>query len=184
MGINSTNRLRLIYTIIIALIAVLSGGCAKFIRYEYTSHVFPLDGKSELVVSTFSSGYPETQEHVPFLFKSLQAPQSVYFEFFVRAVGTSGGRNPNIESIHVKNFSYEFPGQLPVTLLKDYSEGFWQQGRRDYGSDQLEPVPCFQGWYLRVKFDLVLNGKAFKGEHVLHARELSRRYPLIYDALR
>jgi hypothetical protein len=118
------------------------------------------------------------------LFKSLHAPQSVYFQFFVRATGTTAGRNPNIESILVRNFSYEFPGQTPVVLIENYSDGFWQQGRADYDSEKVEPVPCFDGWYVKVKFDLILNGTAFKGEQILYAQEVSRMYPLLEEALR
>ena len=71
-----------------------------------------------------------------------------------------------------------------MVLIEDYSEGFWQQGRADYNSKELEPVRCFEGWYVLVKFDLVLNGVAYSGKDVLHAREVSRVYPLINDALR
>ena len=166
------------------LVTVFSFGCAKFTKCEYDTHVFPLDERNELVISTFPSWFPETESHIPFLFKSLHAPKSVYFQFFVRATGTTAGRNPNIESILVRNFSYEFPGQTPVLLIEDYSDGFWQQGQPDYNSENLKPVPCVDGWYVRIKFDLILNEIAYSGEHVLHAQEVSKRYPLIFDALR
>ena len=184
MRIKHSNLANLIKLFILGLVTICLAGCAKFTKYEYESHVFPLDEYNELVISTFPSWYPETKSRIPFLFKSLHAPQSVYFQFFVRAAGTTAGRNPNIESIHVRNFSYEFPGQTPVVLIEDYSEGFWQQGQADYNSKELEPVRCFEGWYVLVKFDLVLNGVAYSGEDVLHAREVSRVYPLINDALR
>lgn len=166
------------------IITVLSAGCSKFTKYEYESHVFTLDEGNELVISTFPSWFPKTKSHIPFLYKNLQAPQSVYFQFFVRATGTTAGRNPNLESILVRNFSYEFPGQTPVVLIEDYSDGFWQQGQHDYNSEKLEPVPCVDGWYVRVKFDLILNGKSFNGEHILYAQEVSKVCPLIFDALR
>ena len=169
---------------LMALIIASSAGCAKLTNYEYDSQVFFLDKENELVISTFPSGFPITQSRVPFLFKRSHAPQSVYFQFFVRATGTTAGRNPNIESILVRNFSYEFPGQPPVVLIKDYSDNFWQQGRSAYDSNESEPVKCHEGWYVRVKFDLILNGEAFEGEHILYAREVSKVYPLIFDALR
>ncbi|MDJ0623620.1 MAG: hypothetical protein QNJ17_11680 [Desulfocapsaceae bacterium] len=183
LRLKLSNSICHINLFLIAVIIAFSNGCAKFTKYEYDSHVFPLDEKNELVISTFPSWYPETKSRIPFLFKSLHAPQSVYFQFFVRATGTLAGRNPNIDSIHVRNFSYEFPGQTPVILIEDYSEGFWQQGRADYNSKELKPVLCFDGWYVLIKFDLVLNGVAYTGEHILYAREVSRVYPLIYDAL-
>lgn len=166
------------------LITVVFASCAKFTKYEYKSHVFTLDEKNELVISTFPSWYPKTKSHIPFLYKGLHAPQSVYFQFFVRATGTTAGRNPNIESILVRNFSYEFPGQTPVVLIEDYSEGFWQQGQPDYDSETLEPVPCVAGWYVLVKFDLILNGIDFKGEKMLYSREVSKISPLLFDALK
>jgi hypothetical protein len=169
---------------LIAVIIVSSTSCGKFTKYEYNSHVFPLDDGNELVISTFPSWFPKIKSQVPFLYKNSHAPQSVYFQFFVREKGATAGRNPNIESILVRNFSYEFPGQTTVVLIKDYSGGFWQQGQPDYDSENLEPVPCVDGWHILVKFDLVLNGRAFKGEHMLYAREVSKVYPLIIDALR
>ena len=169
---------------LIAVIIASFTGCGKFTKYEYDSHVFPLDDGNELVISTFPSWFPKIKSQIPFLYKNSHAPQSVYFQFFVREKGVTAGRNPNIESILVRNFSYEFPGQASVVLIKDYSAGFWQQGQTHYDSENLAPVPCVDGWHVLVKFDLVLNGRAFKGEHMLYAREVSKVYPLIIDALR
>lgn len=64
------------------------------------------------------------------------------------------------------------------------SEGFWQQGRQAYDSKQLEPVLCYEAWYVLVKYDLILNGQVFQGEHELPAQKVMNTYPLIYDALR
>jgi hypothetical protein len=184
MRIKLSNPICFINLFLMAVIIAHFIGCAKFTKYEYESHVFPLDDENELVISTFPSWFPKTKSRIPLLFKNSHAPQSVYFQFFVRAKGTTAGRNPNIESILVQNFSYEFPGQPPVVLIEDYSDGFWQQGQPNYDSKKLEPVPCVDGWHVLVKFDLVLNGKVFKGEHILDAREVSKVYPLIFDALR
>lgn len=174
----------LIKFFLLGFIFSATAGCVKFTKYEYSSHVFPLDERNELVISTFPSWFPKKRSHVPFLYKNSHSPQSVYFQFFVRARGTTAGQNPNIESITIRKFSYEFPGQIPVVLIENYTKGFWQQGRVDYDSENLKPVPCVAGWYVRVKFDLELNGKPFQGEQVLNAREVSRMYPLILDALR
>ena len=172
------------YVLLMVVLIAFSTGCAKFTKCEYQSHVFPLDEESELVISTFPSWFPKITSRIPFLYKNLHAPQSVYFQFFVRASGTTAGSNPNIESILVRRFSYEFPGQTPVVLIEDYPEGFWQQGQPDYDSKKLEPVQCFDGWHVLATFDLVLNGETFQGEHILYARKVSRIYPLIYDVLR
>lgn len=184
MQIQSQNSDFLIRLLLLTLLAVSASGCARFAKFEYAEHVFSLDEENELVISTFPSWFPETQTHIPFIFKSSKAPQSVYFQFYVRATGTVAGPNPNIESIFVRNFSYEFPGQKPVVLIKDYAEGFWQQGRKAYKSEQLEPVNCFEGWYVLVKYDLVLNGEVFQGEQELPAQRVTSTYPLIYDSLR
>ena len=172
------------WTIVALIILSFSTGCARYTNYKYNTHVFHLNENNELVISTFPSGYPSIKGRVPFLYKDLYAPQSVFFEFHVRATGTVAGPNPNIESILVRKLSYEFPGQNPVLLMEDYTTGFWQQGRPDHGSENSEPVPCYDGWHVLVKFDLILNGEVFKGEHILYAKEVSRVYPLISDVLR
>ncbi|MFN0097309.1 MAG: hypothetical protein ACKVS7_01435 [Gemmatimonadaceae bacterium] len=136
------------------------------------------------MISTFPSAFAQVRRHVPFLFKSLHSPPSVNIEFFVRATGTTAGRNPHIYSILVRSFSYEFVGQPPVRLIENYPGGFWQQGQSQYESGNLEPVPCFEGWYIQARFDLMLNGSSFTGEDTLYARERTRRYPLVLDALR
>ena len=69
-------------------------------------------------------------------------------------------------------------------MIENYSDSFWQQGQPDYDSEKLEPVPCVEGWYVLVKFDLVLNGTAFEGEHVLYAQEMSKTHPLFFDAIK
>lgn len=176
-----------VFPVVALLIALIFGslaGCARFTKYEYATHVFPLDDENELVISTFPSGFPQTRDRIPFLSRNSHAPQAVYFQFFVRAVGTTAGRNPNIEAILVRSFSYEFPGQTPVVLIEDYPAGFWQQGQADYNSTHIAPVPCIEGWYVRVKFDLVLNGVSFTGDDILYAREVTSVYPLVFDALR
>lgn len=68
--------------------------------------------------------------------------------------------------------------------MQNSSAGFWQQGTPQYGSDSVPPVQCFAGWYVNTRFDLVLNGTPFTGEQRLDARERSRVYPLLFDALR
>jgi len=174
----------LIRFFLLTLIAASTASCARFIKCEYGRQVIALDEDNELVISTFPSWFPETQTHIPFIFRSRKSPQSVYFQFFVRATGTVAGQNPNIETILVKNFSYEFPGQEPVILIEDYAGGFWQQGREAYNSKKLEPVRCFEGWYVLVRYDLTLNGKEFRGEQKLFAQEVTQTYPLFHDALR
>lgn len=108
----------------------------------------------------------------------------MHFQFYVKAKGATAGRNPNIESILVRNFSYEFPDQAPVVLISDYSSGFWQQGQPEDNPKGSEPVPCVEGWKVRVTFDLILNGKNFAGEQMPNARKVSTVYPLILEAVR
>jgi hypothetical protein len=177
LQIQSQNRDFLIRLLLLTLLTLSVASCARFSKVEYAKHVFALDEENELVISTFPSWFPETQTHIPFIFKSSEAPQSVYFQFYVRETGTVAGPNSNIESILVRNFSYEFPGQKPVVLMKDYTEGFWQQGRQAYDSEHLEPVLCYEGWYVLVKYDLILNGEVFRGEHKLPAQRVIKTYP-------
>ena len=170
--------------LVVALASISASACVQYTKCEYARQVVALDAQNELVISTFPSGYPQIRRRIPFLLKSLHAPESVKVQFFVRARGTDGGRNPNIDSITVRSFSYAFPGQAPVLLMENHSSGFWQQGQSEDGAEAVEPVPCFEGWYIQTHFDLMLNGQTFEGEHTLVAHERSRVYPMLLDALR
>ena|SRR6056297_2038076 len=170
--------------VVALLIISFSTGCVEHTTYSYETHVFLLDEKNELAVSTFPSWFPETRSHIPFLYKRTHSPRGVYFEVFVREAGTTAGPNPNIESILIRSFSYESPGQPPVQLIEDFAGGFWQQGRAEHDSVGLEPVMSFEGGSVLVRFELLLNGRIFEGEQMLHAQESSHFRPLILDALR
>lgn len=182
--VTTPTRRRLTSLFAAALTVASVAGCAQHTRCEYAPQVVTLDSLNEVVFSTFPSGFARVTRHVPFVFKRLESPPSVNLQMFVRARGTTAGRNPHIDSILVRRLSYEFPGQTPVPLVQNYADGFWQQGQSEYQSEHVAPIQCVEGWYIRVRFDLTLNGNVLTGEDTLFARERTRRYALLFDALR
>jgi len=183
-AMSRRSRRRLTTRFVASLACVSTSACVQHTRCEYERQVVALDERNELVISTFPSGYPQIRRRVPFLFKRLESPRSVKVQFFVRARGTAAGPNPNIDSILVRSFSYAFPGQAPVLLMENFPGGFWQQGAAEDRSEAVESVPCSEGWYIRARFDLMLNGRPFTGEQTLVAREKSRVDPMVLDVLR
>ncbi|MEJ2535362.1 MAG: hypothetical protein P8008_07885 [Gammaproteobacteria bacterium] len=176
-------RYRMLALGTLAVLAIGLQGCMKVTVFSYEPLTRALDGKSELHISTYGSEYARTVSRVPFLWKEVRSPNSVYFQVFVRQVGRAG-RNPHVESIAIHSFSYAFPGQEPVELITDYDRNFWMQGSPEYNPDGDAPVPIHEGWYVNLKIDLTLNGERYLVEDQVHAvtREFTR--PLLLEAFR
>ena len=81
-----------------ALVPVLlaTAGCMDATILEYQPLTPELDGKSELHISTYPSGFPGETSSIPFLYKALRTPESVYFQVFVRDAEKKSGR-PSIQ---------------------------------------------------------------------------------------
>ena len=150
---------------------------------EYQPLTRSLDGKSELHISTYPAGFPRETSRVPFLYKALRTPESVYFQVFVRAVGKKSGPNPHIESIRIRSFSYQFPDQDPVELISDYDGYFWMQGNPKYEPGESSPVPCNENQYLQVRIDLEINGQDYLFEEQLQAAARRNTLPLLLYSL-
>ena len=176
-------RLRLLTVSTLAVLAIGLQGCVKTTVPYYETLILPLDGKSELHISTYPSDIARSVSSVPFIWKELQSPDSVFFQVFVREVGKAG-RNPHIESIMVHSFSYAFPGQDSVELIADYPQNFWMQGSPEYNPDGSDPVPIHEGWYLNLEIDLTLNGQQFVFNEQVNAAKRERTRPLILHAFR
>lgn len=84
---------------------------------------------------------PDTEAHIPFLYRRFRTPGHVYFQVFVREKGREADPDPNIESITIRSFSYRFPSQEPTQLISDYEHNFWMQGQPNYSPGGSEPVP-------------------------------------------
>jgi hypothetical protein len=144
----------------------------------------PLDSKNELYISTYPAWFPRETKSIPFLYKALRTPDSVYFEVFVREIGTTGGKNPNVDSIRIHSFSYGFPGQDSVAALTDYPSKFWQQGDPKNDARTRKAVMHSEGWYLRLKMHMTLNGQEHRIDEVIHANTRTIYRPLILEVLR
>lgn len=167
---------------LIALSLALQG-CKKWTSHSYETLILPLDGKSELQISTYPSDIARSVSGVPFLWKEVRSPDSVYFQVFVRQVGRSGP-NPYVESITIHAFSYEFPGQEPVPLISDYDQNFWMQGSPKYNPRGGAPVPVNEAWYLDLEIDLTLNGKRYRFKERVNGKKDERLRPLLTEAFR
>ncbi len=158
-------------------------GCLDATTQQYGPITLPLDDLNELHISTYPADFPKTLQSVPFLYKKIKTPDKVYFQVFVRAAGTTAGKNPNIDSITINRFSYYFPGQPPIHLMSEYDQGFWMQGQPNYDPAGAPPVPYNDHWHLRVSIDLTLNGVNYQFDERVDAVSKRRFQPLIIYAM-
>lgn len=150
---------------------------------EYQPLTRSLDSKNELHISTYPAGFPRETASIPFLYKALRSPEAVYFQVFVRDADKKAGPNPNIKSIHIRSFTYQFPGQDPVKLISDYRDYFWMQGSPKYNPGRSAPVPFDESWYLRLRIDLTVNGQDYLLDEQVHAAARRNFRPLLLYAL-
>lgn len=176
-------RLRLLTVSTLAVLAIGLQGCVKTTVPYYETLTLPLDGKSELQISTYPSDIARSVSSIPFLWKELASPNSVYFRVFIREAGKAG-RNAHIESIMIHSFSYAFPGQDSEELIADYPRNFWMQGSPEYNPHESDPVPIHESWYLNLEIDLTLKGQRFVFNEQVNAAKRERTRPLIFDAFR
>jgi hypothetical protein len=142
--------------LLVPLVLTLQG-CFKATVFGYETRIWPLDGRNELHISTYSSDFYKHVSKVPFLWKEVRSPNSVYFEVFVRQAGQMGP-NPHVDSIVIHSFSYAFPGQ--------------------------EPVSVHDGWYVNLEIDLTLNGKRYQLDGDVNATRREYMRPLLNEIFR
>jgi hypothetical protein len=149
-----------------------SGAGAFFSRMHGCDHLRTspltrtLDGKNEWHISTYPSGFPRETASIPFLYKALRTPESVFFKVFVRDAGKKSGPNPNIHSIRIRSFTYQFPDQEPVNLISDYDHYFWMQESPKHNPGGSAPVPFNEHW--RPRMDLRVNSSPQAQGCLLH----------------
>lgn len=165
------------------LVCLLLQGCTDTTVQYYGPITLPIDDGNELHISTYPAGFPIQEAHTPFLYRRFRTPDQVYFQVFVREKGKEAGRNPNIESIKIRSFSYHFPSQEPVELITDYDNNFWMQDQPNYNPGGSEPIPFDEHWYLLVKLDMNVNGVDYKFDERMDANTRRRKRPLILWAL-
>jgi len=165
------------------VLGLLVQGCMDAKILEYQSLTRSLDGKSELHISTYPAGFPRETSSIPFLYKALRTPESVYFQVFVRAVDKKAGPNPHIESIRIRSFTYQFPGQDPVRLISDFDGYFWMQGSPKYNPGERVPVPYNENWFLQLRIDMTVNGQDYLFDEQVQATVRRNVRPLLLYAL-
>lgn len=166
------------------LVCLLLQGCLDTTAQYYGPITLPVDDGNELHISTYGAGLPDQEAHIPFLYRRFRTPDEVYFQVFVREKGKQAGRNPNIESIKIRSFSYHFPGQEPTELIADYDDYFWMQGQPNYDPGGSEPIPFDEHWYLQVQLDMNVNGVDYTFDDRIDANTRRSFRPLILWVLR
>lgn len=165
------------------IVVLLLQGCTDTTVQYYGPITLPVDDGNELHISTYPADYPDQEAHIPFLYRRLRTPDLVYFQVFVREKGKEAGPNPNIESIKIRSFSYNFPGQEPTELIADYDDNFWMQGQPNYDPGGSEPIPFDEHWYLHVQLDMNVNGVDYTFDERIDANTRRSLRPLILWAL-
>ncbi|MFK8022057.1 MAG: hypothetical protein AB8B86_20035 [Pseudomonadales bacterium] len=164
-------------------VCMLLQGCIDSTVQYYGPITLPVDDRNELHISTYPAGFPNQEAHIPLLYRRIRTPDQVYFQVFVREKGKEFGRNPNIESIKIRSFSYHFPGQKPTELISDYDDNFWVQGRPKHNPDKSEPIPFDEHWYLQIQLDMNLNGVDYTFDERIDAKTRRSFSPLIFSVL-
>ena len=166
-----------------ALVSLLLQGCMDTTVQYYGPITLPVDDGNELHISTYPADFPDQEAHTPFLYRRFRTADQVYFQVFVREKGKEAGRNPNIEAIKIRSFSYHFPSQEPTELLADYDDNFWMQGQPKYDPVGSEPIPFNEHWYLHVQIDMNVNGVDYKFSERIDANTRRSLRPLILWSL-
>lgn len=169
--------------IIVVPLGLVLAGCMDATVLAYDSLTRELDGRSELHVSTYPAGFPRETASIPFLYKALRTPESVYFQVFVRDAEQRAGPNPHIQSARIHAFSYAFPGQDPVVLVEDFDGYFWMQDNPEQSSARDKPVPYDEHSYLQLRVELTVNGVDYLVEEQVRATQRRNITPLLLYAL-
>ncbi|PSN19677.1 hypothetical protein C7271_06010 [filamentous cyanobacterium CCP5] len=168
---------------ITVLVYMLLQGCTDTTVQYYGPITLPIDERNELHISTYPADFPDQEAHIPFLYRRLRTPDQVYFQVFVREKGKEAGHNPNIESIEIRSFSYQFPSQEPTKLISDCDDNFWMQDQPNCNPSGSEPIPFNEHWYLQVQIDMTVNGVDYRFDERIDANTRRSFRPLILWAL-
>ena len=187
---TSKSRRKRIFRIILTFIAVAAwmvfGGIAQFVHRGYSPFVQDLDELSELSITTYPAWFPSEVVDVPFFYKKLVSPDSVYFQVFVRDKQRKSGPNPHIESIMIQSFLYRFGSGPATELIVDYDRSFWMQNNPEDAQPlmDLKAIPYIPNGVVSIEIALILNGESYRLQGNLPAEERTRTYPLFLYRLR
>jgi hypothetical protein len=166
----------------ILAVASLGTGCVHYEVVHYPSITRALDGKSELQISSYPSGFPSEVSEIPFIRKTVRTPGSVFFQVFVRDAETRSGPNRHVESVRIHSFDYTLPNQAPTRLIVDHDRNFWAQDQDGPSPGKSVPVPCIPGQAIGIDISLELNGVEYAFEDVTTCSERKRTGWLIMHA--
>ena len=156
-----------------------SAGCSSVMQKEYESHVQKLDGKNELVISTYPAWFPNEEVGVPPLHVKMVSDDYVALQFLVREPGTESGVSPHIESIQVHKMACRLDNGPENVVLRDFSGGFWMQETGSHSERTKKGIPYQKGSLLHVAVDLTLNGDNYSIQGKMPARQHVSRYPIL-----
>lgn len=174
---------RILTAVAVAACASILSGCVRYEVVHYTPLTFDLDGQSELHISSYPSWFPRETTHVPFLYKKLRTPASVYFQVFVKDADIQSGRNVHAQSVRIRSFNYQRPGEPEVQLISDYESNFWMQDQPTYNLKKSSPVPCEVGKPIQISIALEINDQAYAFERQMICAERRRTGSLLLHAL-
>jgi hypothetical protein len=158
-------------TLLSILLPLLVSSCTSITKREYEPFVRQLDDKSEISVSTYPAGFPrQVPGNSPSLEK-LETHDELYFQIYVRDRKQNFGPNPHITSINIHSFSYRMGDQPLTELLTNYPEAFWMQNNPRYEKIKHTTIPYVPDSSVFIEIDLTLNGKRYKLNGNMPARE-------------
>jgi hypothetical protein len=177
------NKESMVVKAIITLVGIAlllpGAGCSSVVKKEYRSHVQQLDGKNELVISTYPAWFPTEEAEVPPLNVKVVSDDYVALQFLIREQGTDSGSSPHIESIQVNRLAYRLDDGPENVILRNFPAGFWMQETGNHSERKTKGIPYQNGSVLHVSVDLTLNGEKYLIQGKMPARRRVSRYPII-----
>lgn len=161
---------------IVVSFAVFLFGFGSITHREYKEFLRDIDGKSELKISTYPSGFP-TEVSNTLISRKMPSSDKVYFQVLVRDKKQKSGPNPNVESILFHSFSYALDDGLKTELISDYARNFWMQGNSNYDKLNHPPIPYRPDSVVSIEIDLTLNGKDYSFKGQMPAKERTTYVP-------
>ena len=161
-------------TLLPILLPLLVSSCTSITKRDYRPFVRQLDDKSEISVSTYPAGFLREAPGNRPSFEKFETHDKLYFQIHVRDRKSDFGPNPHITSINIHSFSYRMGDQPPKELLSNYPHAFWMQDTPIYGQINHTTIPYAPDSSVSIEIDLTLNGKRYKLNGNMPARE--RKY--------
>lgn len=158
-------------------------GCARIEVVHLAPLSWTLDANSERHLSSYPSWFPQETAHVPFLYKTVRTPDTVFLQLSARAVRTQSGPDPQIGAITIRSLSYRPANGDAVRLLTDHKGHFWMQGDDIPGARKSSPIRCSEGESITVTATLTLNDVDYQREGVTRCAVRTRTVPLLLHAM-